>query len=220
MAGFGHNPGSKDANYASYSFPLTNYGNNCGNVSNPWGNSISSTLYDQKFNTGCRSSSDGRLILPTGFTNLVVRFNASGDNNDDWYAKNVVARIQAVDTTRPTRLGDPVLAAGRHAYGNTAYISIAFSEIVKVSGTSTLATTWGTLNYTSGSGSNVLTFKGDITANVGTALTVNSLSGTIKDLAGNSFATPATINKTISGATVEVPWPGSGTAAHFIVHPV
>ncbi len=213
MAGFGHNPGSKDANYASYSFPLTNYGNNCGNVSNPWGNSISSTLYDQKFNTGCRSSSDGRLILPTGFTNLVVRFNASGDNNDDWYAKNVVARIQAVDTTRPTRLGDPVLAAGRHAYGNTAYISIAFSEIVKVSGTPTLATTWGTLNYTSGSGSNVLTFKGDITANVGTALTVNSLSGTIKDLAGNSFATPATINKTISGATVEVPWPGSGTAA-------
>ena len=213
MAGFGHNPGSKDANYASYSFPLTNYGNNCGNVSNPWGNSISSTLYDQKFNTGCRSSSDGRLILPTGFTNLVVRFNASGDNNDDWYAKNVVARIQAVDTTRPTRLGDPVLAAGRHAYGNTAYISIAFSEIVKVAGTPTLATTWGTLSYTSGSGSNVLTFKGDITANVGTALTVNSLSGTIKDLAGNSFATPATINKTISGATVEVPWPGSGTAA-------
>ena len=49
----------------------------------------------------------------------------------------------------------------------------------------TLTNTWGTLTYNSGNGSNVLTFKGTIGANVSGALNITGWSGTISDLAGN-----------------------------------
>ena len=65
---------------------------------------------------------------------------------------------------------------------------MAFSEPVTVSGTPTLTTSWGTLTYTSGSGSNVLTFKGAISDNASGSLNITGKSGTIKDLAGNSLS--------------------------------
>lgn len=48
---------------------------------------------------------------------------------------------------------------GVHARGNDLYVSVAFNEPVTCSSVS-LTTTWGTLSHNSGSGSNVLTFKG------------------------------------------------------------
>ena len=205
MAGFDHEPSKANTNYATYTFPVTSQPNNCSAVSNAWDNGVTNKLYTQKFNTSynCRAT-DGRLIIPVDFEKFVVRFNASGGgtDHDEWLAKNVVAHIQAVDGTAPTVLGDPVVSGSMHAKGNTFYVSVPFREIVTVSGTPTLSTTWGSMSYVSsngGSGSNVLTFSGTITADAGTTLTVQSISGTIKDLAKNELSSSSkTINKSYS----------------------
>ena len=193
MAGFGHHPGSYDGNWSNYIFPVTSQGNNCGQVDNPWGNSISCKLYDQKFKNNSYRDSDGKLIIPTSFTTLVLRLNASGDNQDSWTCKNVTAYIQAVDATAPTKL-EVSVAPGRHSLGDTLYVSVAFSEIVVKTGTPTLSTNWGSLSYFSGSGSNVLTFRGIIPAGASGSLNVTGLSGTVKDLAGNSVSGGVTAN--------------------------
>ena len=191
MAGFGHHPGSYDGNWSTYTFPVTSQGNNCGTVSNPWGNTIDAKLYDQKFRYDSYRDTDGKLIIPTEFTTLVLRLNASGDNEDNWTCKDVTAKIQAIDATAPTKLAVSVVP-GRHSKGNTVYVSVAFSEIVTVSGTPTLTTTadnkWGNLTYVEGSGTNVLTFKGIIPQNATGDLNITGISGTIQDLAGNSLS--------------------------------
>ena len=187
MAGFEHNTGSKDENYKSYTFPVTSVGNNAG-ASNPWGYGTNYILSQQKFNTN-RRASDGQLILPLGFSYVAIRGNASGKNNDDWYAKNVEAHIQAFDLQAP-RVLSTTANPGMHAKGDTVYVSVAFSEIVTVTGSPTLTTSWGSLGYLTGSGSNVLTFRGMIPANAGSSLTLSgfSSSSNIKDLAGKSFS--------------------------------
>ena len=190
MAGFEMNTGSKDDSYKTYTFPVTSVGSGEGH-SNPWGYGTTYPLSKQRFNTNCRAD-DGRLILPTNFNTLVLRLNASGTKgSDEWYAKNVKAHIQAIDATAPTKLAVSV-APGRHSRGNTVYVSVAFSEIVTVSGTPTLTTTadnkWGNLTYVEGSGTNVLTFKGIIPQNATGDLNITGISGTIQDLAGNSLS--------------------------------
>ena len=137
MAGFGHHPSSYDGNWSTYTFPVTSRGNNCGTVSNPWGNTIDAKLYDQKFGYDSYRDTDGKLIIPTEFTTLVLRLNASGNNEDNWTCKDVTAEIQAIDGTAPTKSAVSV-NPGRHAKGNTVYVSVAFSEIVTVTGTPTL----------------------------------------------------------------------------------
>lgn len=187
MAGFEHNTGSKDENYKSYTFPVTSVGNNAG-ASNPWGHGTNYILSLQKFKTNSRAS-DGRLILPSGFSYVAVRGNASGSGDDDWYAKNVIAHIQAVDLQAP-RFLSATANPGMHAKGDTVYVSVAFSEIVTVTGSLTLTTSWGSLGYLTGSGSNVLTFRGMIPANAGSSLTLSGFSSpsSIKDLAEKSFS--------------------------------
>ena len=188
MAGFEILSGSKDESYKTYTFPVTSVGSGEGH-SNPWGHNSTGKNYpldQQRFNSNCRAS-DGKLILPTDFSTLVVRFNASGNDDDDWYAKNVVAHIKAIDGTAPTKSAVSV-NPGRHAKGNTVYVSVAFSEIVNYTDTRELNTNWGTLSYVTGSGTNVLTFSGVIPQNATENLSVSSISGTIKDLAGNSLS--------------------------------
>ena len=188
MAGFDIGGKGVDT-YYKYSFPVPSVGNDAG-ATKPWtelSNSVAD-LKKQKFNTGCRAS-DGRLILPTGFSTLVVRLNASGSDEDDWKAKDIKAFIQASDATMPTKLSVSA-APGRHAKGNTVYVSVAFSEIVTVTGTPTLTTTsdnhWGSLSYVTGSGTNVLTFSTTIPQDATGNLNVTGYSGTITDLAGNA----------------------------------
>ena len=191
MAGFGHHPSSYDGNWSTYTFPVTSRGNNCGTVSNPWGNTIDAKLYDQKFRYDSYRDTDGKLIIPTEFTTLVLRLNASGNNEDNWTCKDVTAKIQAIDGTNPTKIAVSV-NPGRHAKGNTVYVSVAFSEIVTVTGTPTLTTTsdnhWGSLTYVDGSGTNVLTFSTTIPQDATGSLNITGLSGTVKDLAGNSLS--------------------------------
>ena len=200
MAGFEMNTGSKDDTYRSYTFPVTSVGNNAG-ATNPWGYGTTHPLTMQKFNTNCRAT-DGRLIIPTTFNTLVLRLNASGSSgSDEWAARYVKAHIQAVDATAPTKL-DVSVAPGKHAKGDTVYVSVAFSEIVTVTGSPYLTTTndnqWGTLSYYAGSGSNVLTFRGIIPDAATGSLNVTGLSGTVKDLAGNSVSGGVTANNLCS----------------------
>ena len=190
MAGFEHQSGIKNTNYASYSFPVTSVGNNNGaNLpwhNSPWNNIIGS-LSTQKFNTSCRAT-DGRLLIPTEFTELVLRFNASGSGGDNWTLKNVVAKIQAVDNYRPTVLPNYTVSGGRHQKGNTIYVSVPFNEIVYITGTTQkLTTSWGDLTYIAGNGTNVLTFQGEISSSASGSLSVTGYSGVIKDMADLQF---------------------------------
>ena len=104
MACFVHKGGSTNKTYASYSFPVQSAGDSCGTVATPWKSSLGNEvgeLRQQYFKSGSRST-DGRLIIPADLTTLGIRFDASGDNEDTWYAKNTVAHIQAIDTIRPS----------------------------------------------------------------------------------------------------------------------
>ena len=190
MAGFEMNTGSTDNTYRNYTFPVTSANDNA-NATNPWGHGTEWPLTNQKFKSGSRAS-DGRLIVPMNFSSIVLRLNASGSSgSDEWAAKNVIAHIQAIDGTAPTKSAVSV-NPGRHAKGNTVYVSVAFSEIVTVTGTPTLTTTsdnhWGNLTYVDGSGTNVLTFSTTIPQDATGSLNITGLSGTVKDLAGNSLS--------------------------------
>ena len=164
-----------------------------------------SYLYEQKYKaTSYQASTSGSLILSTSTDKINVRFDAGGGgtDHDEWDFKNLKVRLALVDATAPTVFSSSDIAVnpGKHCNGNDFYISVPFNEIMTVTGTPYLTTSWGQANYFSGSGSNVLTFKGTISAEVNKALKITGKSGTITDLAGNSFS--GSLNKNFS-ATVE-----------------
>ncbi len=150
-------------------------------------------LWQQKFKSGYRASNTGALIFAPTVSNITTRFDAGGENNDTWGYKDFFVRMALCDATAPTVLNNYKVSGGRHQKGNVIYVSVPFSEIVTVSGTPTLATSWGTLSYCAGSGTNVLTFRGEISSDAAGTFIVTSYSGTIKDLAGNAFS--GTISK-------------------------
>ena len=199
MAGFEIYSGETDGDYKEYRFPITTIDNE-DPVPDPWGYTTGNIKYpldQQKFNTDCRAS-DGRIIVPSDFKDIVLRLNASGSKGSDrWWAKNVTAHIQAVDEKAPKVLTGYKVSGGKHAKGNTVYISVPFSEVVTVSGTVTIQTTWGNFNYLAdgdGSGTNVLTFSGTIKPDASGPLNVTGYSGVIKDMKGNQLSTiPTTI---------------------------
>lgn len=198
MACFEIKKGSKyDTEYKKFTFPVLTVGNNEGHT-NPWGYGTDFPLSKQKFNTNCRAT-DGKLILNTDFNTIVLRFTGSGDWEDDWYVKNINAHVTAVDVTPPTVQNDNItVSPGPYNKGNDFYISVPFSEIVLGASTTKLYTSWGEATYISGSGSNVLTFKGTITANAGTTLNVTGYSGANPwDLFQNYFN--SSISKTFTG---------------------
>ena len=192
-AGFSIDGNGKET-YYSYTIPVLAYGHACGKVSQPWSGN-KSNLQQQYFTTKGRAD-DGRLILPTDLSSLYVRFNASGDFGDTWYAKNVVAHLQAVDVKAPTSSGFR-MPGRQFAHGNTVYVSVPFNEIVTISGdTRKLLTSWGDLDYIDGSGSNVLTFGGTISNNATGKLVVSGHEGDIADLAGKAFNGTLSFNTT------------------------
>ena len=149
-----------------------------------------SYLYEQKFRSPYyRATNSGSLVLNPTVSDINVRFDANGYEEDTWYLQNLKVRLALVDATAPTKQAISV-APGKHAKGNTIYVSVAFDEIVRVTGTPKLTTdnNWGDLSYVDGDGTNVLTFSGTISNNASGSLNVTSLSGTVKDLAGNGLA--------------------------------
>ena len=159
-------------------------------------------LWQQKFKSGYSAS--GSVLLSPTVDYITTRFDAGGNNDDTWGYKNLFVRMALCDAVAPTRLGNPVVNPGPHAQGNIAYVSVAFNEIVTVVGTPILNTTWGTLRYYAGSGTNVLIFADTITANAGTRLQINSCTNysNIKDLAGNSLSSSISYYGFASGDTV------------------
>ena len=213
LAGFEHEHGSKNANYKKYSFPVTSAGSNCGAVATPWsdlGNDIGN-LCQQYFRSGTRAA-DGRIALLPSISSLGIRFDASGSDNDDWTAKSVVARLQAVPAA-PSPVGNPVLSSAPVCKGSTVTVSLAFNQIMTVAGTPTLVTSWGNLAYVAGSGANVLTFSGTVTAAAGTSFRITGLNGTVGAFGGGAFAWSGTYS---SGRTVDsLPVPPLEAATGF-----
>jgi len=147
-----------------------------------------SKLWQQKFKSGYRDNNTGSVVLDPDVASITTRFDCAGSDNDTWGFKDLYVRMGLVDATAPTALNNYKVSGGRHQKGNIIYVSVPFSELVTVEGTPTLTTTWGTLNYCSGSGSNVLTFSGTIASDAAGTFSVSALSGTVKDLAGNTFS--------------------------------
>ena len=163
-----------------------------------------SYLYVQAFKSSSyRATTSGSLVLNPTVNDINVRFDANGSGDDTWYLKNLKVRLALVDANAPTVLSNSeTVAPGRHSKGNTVYVSVAFNEIVKVTGTPTLTTTtdnkWGSLSYVAGDGTNVLTFSTIIPADASGNLNITGLSGTVKDLAGNSFTGSVTASNLCS----------------------
>ncbi len=193
-----------------YYFPVTAVGDGEG-ANDPWYGSTTpwyGTLYTyrvgdlkiQRFNTGCRAP-DGRLVAPVPLESVRLRFDASGNEEDDWYLRRVNLKLQAAEETAPKLVNSSgatvslaassaiAVSPGPYMRGNIVRISLPFSEIVTVPETAKLWTSWGELAYEAGSGSNVLTFGGAIGAAPGSQLSLLFiLDGDVSDLSGNAFS--------------------------------
>ncbi|MBR6916705.1 MAG: leucine-rich repeat protein [Clostridia bacterium] len=188
MAGFEQYNNRIMRNFYTYGFPVTDVADNEGKAK-AWDNSEFNNsvgdLIRQNFKSDSRSS-DGRLIIPTRLSLLVIRFDASGNGNDDWFAQNIKVNIQAVASA--PRCINVLMAQGLNAKHHRVTVSLAFDQIVNVTGVPTLSTSWGTLKYETGSGTNVLAFTGEITASEGTQMEITGLSGTVNNITGASFS--------------------------------
>ena len=142
-------------------------------------------LWQQKYKSGYSYNGSGSLMFPANTSYITTRFDAGGDNDDTWGYKDLFVRMTLIDAQAPTMLSIRA-NPGRHAKGNSFYVSLAFSEIV-TSTDATLSTSWGKMTLLSGSGTNVLTFKGTIKADADGALNISGKGGTITDLAGREF---------------------------------
>ena len=179
-----------------------------------------SYLWQQRF----KSSSyrdlvyhNNALVLSPAIPALTIRFDCGGSNDDTFGYKDLFVRWALSDNAAPTVLTDEiVIAPGIHAKGNKFSVTIPFSEPVTGNYQTNyyLNTTWGRLNAIEDCfNTNVMTFSGDITADAGTSLVINSLgmtndplwpSGTpnipIRDLFDNDLS--GEIYKSFSGEKV------------------
>ena len=156
-----------------------------------------SHLYKQAFQDGSRNyraSNAGALSLtPSDSHAIVVRFDAAGSGEDDWFWNNLFLRQTLADPTPPTLFSNPRVVPGYYYRNSLTTIYLPFREIMSVSGTPTISTSWGTFTYAGGAGTNVLSFSGTVNAPAGTALSVTGYNGNITDVAGNAFVWPGPI---------------------------
>lgn len=162
-----------------------------------------SYLWQQAFQShdpSYRATDAGAFVLDLDTQNLTFRFDARGSGDDTWMFKDLFVRLAVLDNTAPTLLDNLLVAKGLRYRSSLTSVSLPFSEVVVVTGTPTLTTSWGTFTYEAGSGSNVLTFTGRITAKSGTVFSATALTGTVRDVAGNAFTWPG--DQTLSSCTV------------------
>ena len=175
-----------------------------------------SHLYKQKYNTynpnvNYNAPDNGALCLDPKLSYLNFRFDAGGggDDDDEWYFKNLFVRYALLDATAPSPIPQHTRVNARPYYqGNEFTVSVPFNEIVLITGTPILNSTWGPLTYLRGEGTNILCFKGTIDASVNTPLNLQGLvsgSGTIKDMVGQNLygAITTTESNGIGGAKVQ-----------------
>lgn len=202
-----------------------------------------SYLWQQKFRSESYRAPgeyNNAFVLDPDISALTVRFDCGGKDDDTFGYKDLYVRWALLDATAPTVLtNDIVVSPGLYINGGRVTVSVPFSEPVRLEAQTRyiLHTTWGDLyaDYNC-SGSNVVSFSGTISADAGTALTVNSLENVvnpdyspspeiipIKDLLGYSFT--GSISKslgvtadglyniyyTLNGGAVETPNPSKYT---------
>ncbi len=177
----------------------------------------SSYLWSQKFRSEDYRAPEfnNAFRLDPDIGALTVRFDCGGSNDDTFGYKDLFVRYGLVDQQAPTVLNDDITVnPGLHGKGNKVTVTVPFSEpvIVEAETRYVLKTSWGDLILDQiCNGSNVLSFTGNITADAGTVLTINSLELQatdniaskipIKDMVGNKFT--GTISKQFS-STVSV----------------
>ena len=155
----------------------------------------SSYLWQQKFRSeGYRAGRfNNAFVLDPDISSLTVRFDCGGSDDDTYGYKDLFVRWALVDDTAPTVIKDDITVnPGLHAKGNYVSISIPFSEPVHLDHSMDryiLHTSWGGLVADAYcDNTNVVTFSGVITANSGTALTINSIETTYNPSYGSSAA--------------------------------
>ena len=169
-----------------------------------------STLWQQDFkNVSYQAANTGAVIIDPADT-IVVRFDAAGKYDDDWYFNNLFARVALVDEKAP-ELANVVVSSGPYRPGGTVHVSLCFSEPVKASSSSGLETSWGSLVRESASGANVLTYGGTISADATGALSLTSPPAGVTDIAGHALSVNETvaaiINSLLSSKTLSAPYP-------------
>lgn len=146
----------------------------------------------------------------------------AGQNAPASYAITATTSGILIDTTAPTISSNTTPTGGTYISGQPFSIDVTFSEAVTVTGTPSIsvAADSGTinLNYSSGTGTNTLTFTRTVASpdydlnGLGSA---SSISGTIKDLAGNT-ATALTFASAIDFSTVFVDGVAPSVSSHSI----
>ena len=158
-------------------------------------------LHAQKFkNNTYRAENTGALVLDPTVKTLTVRFDAGGSGPDLWMLLNMNARLALCDEVHP-QFKTFAVPYERYHRGNPITIVVVYSEIVKSENTM-LNTNWGNFTGATNDYANTITFHGTISddAEIGSQLTIYSLTGTVKDMAGNDASRVR--DKTIGGCVL------------------
>ena len=128
---------------------------------------------------------------PAGDGTETITLSAGTDAAGNEVVADPTNKTFTVDNTAPT-FSSVSATGGPYGENDTVIINVNFSEAVQISGTPSLTLSNGKIvNYSSGSGSTTLKFNYTVGA-AGTENTTNlqvtSMSGTIKDSAGNTFS--------------------------------
>ncbi|HWR62498.1 MAG TPA: hypothetical protein VN580_12845, partial [Clostridia bacterium] len=96
---------------------------------------------------------------------VYVYYDASGENDDDWYKSNFIPYVRAVDIIEPQFVGVAPMAGGAYSFGDEVYVSLIFDEIIGGVGSASELTINTNLSnnpfvFAEGLGTNVLVFKG------------------------------------------------------------
>ncbi len=126
---------------------------------------------------------------------FTMKFDASGNFDDDWEFKNLSAIMRIVDSNEPVVKRIAPMAYGTYRKDENITIAVEFNEVIGSASSVTMskigAIPVDSWRYESGAGTNVLVFQGKLTSdfrvdpNMNMTLTGTkpSVGGTIRDLA-------------------------------------
>ncbi len=186
---FEHNTSGYDSTSKVYTFPMSD--------------SEARDIYSSSRVTEIRS--EYSLIgnyeaIDIGNTRTVgLKYDASGEGDDDWHKDDFYPSIRAFDTREPQLVGIAPMAGGTYAYGDEIYISLIFDEIIGVAPSGVTIDTnlsSNSFTYVAGKDTNVLVFKGTVDVDGQTFSSVQvsdiNIKSTIDDLADYSGSDTST----------------------------
>ncbi|WP_026286913.1 beta strand repeat-containing protein [Gilvimarinus chinensis] len=174
-------------------FSLTTTGTTAADIAN-----VSATSGSAITVTVNNIAGEGTLRLDLKSNTNIIDGNGNGNGTNGFVMAFTNGDIHTLDAVAPTVTGVTATSAdGIYGVGDVISLAVNFSEIVSVTGAPTLTLETGTtdrsVSYSSGSGSNTLTFNytvqaGDTTTDLDyastTAFALNG--GTVTDAAGNA----------------------------------